>query len=54
MGGRYRGALYGLLIGDCFGALFQESTILSNSSRLVLRNCLDSLEQSTSHNGEVI
>lgn len=54
MGGQYRGALYGALIGDCFGALFRESGILSNSSRLVLRNFLDSFEQASSRNGMLL
>ena len=54
MGGRYGGALYGALVGDCFGALFQESGILSKSSRLVLRKFLDSFEQTTIRNGKIL
>lgn len=45
---KFRGTLYGVLVGDCFGALFQENSILSKGSRLVLRNFLDSLEKQTS------
>lgn len=41
---KFRGTLYGVLVGDCFGALFQESSILSKGSRLVLRKFLDNLE----------
>lgn len=44
---KFRGTLYGVLVGDCFGALFQESSILSKGSRLVLRNFLDNLENGT-------
>lgn len=44
---KFRGALYGVLVGDCFGALFQENSILSKGSRLVLRNFFDSLEKET-------
>lgn len=44
---KFRGTLYGVLVGDCFGALFQENSILSKGSRLVLRNFLDSLEKET-------
>lgn len=44
---KFRGTLYGVLVGDCFGALFQENSILSKGSRLVLRNFLDSLEKQT-------
>lgn len=43
--GKFRGTLYGVLVGDCFGNLFQESSILSKGSRLVLRNFLDNLEK---------
>lgn len=49
---RFRGTLYGLLVGDCFGALFQEATILSKGSRLVLRKFLDKLEDGSSAGGE--
>lgn len=42
---KFRGTLYGALAGDCFGALFQENSILTKGSRLVLRNFLDSLEK---------
>lgn len=42
---KFRGTLYGVLVGDCLGNLFQESSILSKGSRLVLRNFLDSLEK---------
>lgn len=45
---KFRGTLYGVLVGDCFGALFQESSIISKGSRLVLRNFLDGLEKETS------
>lgn len=48
---KFRGALYGVLVGDCFGALFQETTILSVGSRLVLKKFLDSLEHTTNSNG---
>lgn len=44
---KIRGTLYGALAGDCFGALFQENSILTKGSRLVLRNFLDSLEKQT-------
>lgn len=43
--GKFRGTLCGVLVGDCFGNLFQESSILSKGSRLVLRNFLDNLEK---------
>lgn len=43
--GKFRGTLYGVLVGDCFGNLFQENSILSKGSRLVLRNFLDNLEK---------
>lgn len=42
---KFYGTLYGVLVGDCFGALFQESSILSKGSRLVLRNFLDNVEK---------
>lgn len=42
---KFRGTFYGALVGDCFGALFQESSILSKGSRLVLKKCLDDLER---------
>lgn len=48
---KFRGALSGVLVGDCFGALFQETTILSVGSRLVLKKFLDSLEHTTNSNG---
>lgn len=51
---RFRGTLYGLLVGDCFGALFQEATTLSKGSCLVLRNLLNKLECGTSGNGKQI
>lgn len=44
---KFRGTFYGVLVGDCFGALFQENSILSKGSRLVLRNFLDGLEKGT-------
>lgn len=44
---KFRGALYGVLVGDCFGALFQEESILSKGSRLVLKNFLDNLEKTS-------
>lgn len=43
--GKFRGTLHGVLVGDCFGNLFQENSILSKGSRLVLRNFLDNLEK---------
>lgn len=49
---KFRGTLYGLLVGDCFGALFQESSILPKGSRLVLRNFLDNLENEAGNKGE--
>lgn len=42
---KFRGTLYGVLVGDCFGALFQESSILSKGSRLILRNFLDTFNK---------
>lgn len=48
---KFRGTLYGILVGDCFGALFQEQSILSKGSRLVLRNFLDNLEKKTVNAG---
>lgn len=51
--GKFRGTLYGVLVGDCFGALFQENSILSKGSRLVLRNFLDGLEKQTNVIGTV-
>lgn len=50
---KFRGTLYGVLVGDCFGALFQENSIISKGSRLVLRNFLDSLEKQTNVIGTV-
>lgn len=49
---KFRGTLYGVLVGDCFGALFQESSILSKGNRLVLRNFLDNLEKGTANAGK--
>lgn len=48
---KFRGTLYGVLVGDCFGALFQEQSILSKGSRLVLKNFLDNLEKTTASAG---
>lgn len=45
---KFRGTLYGVLVGDCFGNLFQENSILTKGSRLVLRNFFDRLEKQTS------
>lgn len=50
---KFRGTLYGVLVGDCFGGLFQESSILSKGSRLILRKFLDSLENGTANKGEI-
>lgn len=49
---KFRGTLYGVLVGDCFGNLFQENSILSKGSRLVLRNFLDNLEKQTKTAGK--
>lgn len=49
---KFRGTFYGVLVGDCFGALFQENSILSKGSRLVLRNFLDNLENGTGSAGK--
>lgn len=41
---KIRGTLCGVLAGDCCGAPFEGEEILSNASRLVLRNYFDKLE----------
>lgn len=51
---KFCGTFYGVLVGDCFGALFQESSILSKGSRLVLRKFLDNLEKGTGSAGKNI
>lgn len=51
---KFRGTLYGGLVGNCFGALFQESSILPKGSRFVLRKFLDSLENGMGSAGELI
>lgn len=41
---KIRGTFYGVLIGDCCGAPFEGEEILSNGSRIVLRNYFNKLE----------
>lgn len=41
---KFRGCLFGVLIGDCIGAQYEGERYLSVGSRLVLRKCLDKME----------
>lgn len=41
---KFRGCLFGILIGDCIGAQYEGERYLSTGSRLVLRKCLDKME----------
>lgn len=42
--GKFRGTLYGVLVGDCCGAPFETEEILSIGSRLVLRKYFEKLQ----------
>lgn len=41
---KFRGTLFGALLGDCLGVPYEGEEILSIASRLVLRKSLDDLE----------
>lgn len=44
MKSRIRGSLFGVLIGDCTGAIFEEATCLESGARKLLNTYFNKLE----------